>query len=117
MQDIKTTRRVLKRNRIRAKISGTPKRPRLSVRVSLQAVSAQLIDDVAGKTLVSATSLKQKDLRGKSLTEQSAWVGEQIAAKAKKDKITEAVFDRGRHIYHGRVKALAEAARKAGLKI
>ncbi|MBI2797700.1 50S ribosomal protein L18 [Candidatus Saccharibacteria bacterium] len=117
MRDSKTIHRVLKRKRVRAKVSGTPQRPRLSIHISLTAINAQLVDDASGKTLVAVNTLKQKSLQGKNLTDQAAWVGEQIATKAKQAKITTAVFDRGRHIYHGRAKALADSARKAGLKI
>jgi large subunit ribosomal protein L18 len=102
--------------RVRAKISGTVKRPRLAVYRSLSHIYAQLIDDTAGKTLVSA---KDGELKDKKLTkiEQASAVGKILAAKAQAAKISEAVFDRGRFKYHGRVKALAEGVREGGLKI
>lgn len=117
MKQAKTIRRQLKRKRVRAHVSGSAARPRLSVYVSNQVVSCQLIDDQTGKTLGFVTTLKEKTVQSKPMVEQAAWVGEQIAVKAKAAKITTVVFDRGRHIYHGRVKALAEAARANGLTI
>lgn len=103
-----------RKQRVRAKISGDSKRPRLSVYVSNQRVSAQLIDDTAGKTITSVTSSKA-DLKN-SLTEQAKAVGKAIAESAKKHKIKTVVFDRNGKIYHGRVKAVADAAREAGLE-
>jgi len=109
-------RKKLTKARVRARISGTAEQPRLSVRVSNTQVVAQLINDINGKTLASATSVGQKSLEKKTMTEKSAWVGEQIAKNAKAVKITTVVFDRGYRMYHGRVKQLAEAARSNGLK-
>jgi large subunit ribosomal protein L18 len=100
--------------RIRAKVSGTAVRPRLAVFTSNLHISAQLIDDVAGKTLASAIDTETKATGTK--TEKATLVGVLIAEKAKKAKITEVVFDRGGKLYHGRVKVLAEAAREKGLK-
>ncbi|MDR0955966.1 MAG: 50S ribosomal protein L18 [Candidatus Nomurabacteria bacterium] len=107
--------RQLRKNRVRAKVGGTTQRPRLSVFISLKNVSAQLIDDVNGRTLAAATTVGAK-LDGKTLTEKAAWVGEEIAKKAKTAKIKTVVFDRGGRIYAGRLSALADAARKQGLE-
>ncbi len=101
-------------NRVRAKVSGTPERPRLAVSISNLHVTAQVIDDVSGKTLAYATTVGQK-LTG-TMTEKAAVVGEQIAKKAAKAKVKQVVLDRSSRKYHGRIKALAEAARKAGLE-
>lgn len=107
--------RAQRKARIRSVVSGTAERPRLHVTISNLHVSAQLIDDVSHKTLASVTTVGQKSVKG-NMTEKSAWVGEQIAAKAKSAKIKQVSFDRGGKLYHGRVAALAEAARKAGLE-
>ncbi len=103
--------------RVRNKISGTNEVPRLCVFRSNNNIFAQIIDDVAGVTLVSASSI-DKDLKIENggNVEAAAKVGELIAARAKKAKITEVTFDRGGYQYHGRVKALAEAARENGLE-
>ncbi len=98
--------------RVRAKISGTPQRPRISVFRSLKHTYAQLVDDSKGVTLVSANDYGVK----KNKTESAFAVGEELAKKAKEKKISEVVFDRGGYLYHGRVKAVAEGARKGGLK-
>lgn len=111
----KMTNLALRKNRVRAKVKGTPERPRLSVTISNFNVSAQIIDDTIGKTLVSATSVHQKTA-GKTLTEKATFVGEQIAKKAKKSKVSKVVFDRNGRAYAGRLNALAEAARKEGLE-
>ena len=103
-----------RQNRIRAKVSGTAARPRLSVSSSNLHISAQIIDDVAGKTLAAAYDTETKAIGTKTV--KAAAVGKLIAEKASKAKITEVVFDRGGKLYHGRVKALAEAARAQGLK-
>ncbi len=102
--------RAARKNRIRAKDSGTPVRPRLTVYCSLTSVYAQLIDDFAGKTLASAVSAKGKNIAA------ATKVGQEIAKKAKDLKITTVVFDRNGRKFHGRVKALADAAREAGLQ-
>ena len=103
--------------RIRNKISGTSELPRLCVFRSAKNISVQIIDDTKGTTLVSASSL-DKDLKIKNggNVEAGKLVGAAIAKKAKKAKITKVVFDRGGYLYHGRVKALAEAARENGLE-
>ena len=104
--------------RIRKNISGTAQRPRLSVYRSNKHISAQLIDDEKGITLNSASS-REKDIAEKkdiSKSQQAELVGKLIAEKAQKNSISEVVFDRSGYLYHGRVKHLAEAVRKAGLK-
>lgn len=108
-----------RQRRIRMKISGTAERPRLNVFRSLEHIYAQLIDDEAGKTLVSASTLDKglrDELGKKNKREQAKAVGEAIAERAKDAGIETVVFDRGGFIYHGRVKALAEGAREGGLK-
>lgn len=101
--------------RVRRKVTGTSERPRLSVYRSEKNIYAQIIDDVKGVTLVSASSL-DKDFDGNSWNKEAAQkVGKLIAEKAKNAGIEKVVFDRGGYIYHGRVQALAEAAREAGL--
>jgi large subunit ribosomal protein L18 len=104
-----------RKGRIRSIVSGTAQRPRLNVHVSNLHISAQLIDDAAHKTLAQATTVGQKTLKG-TMTEKAEWVGAEIAKEAKTAKIKTVVFDRGGKLYHGRVAALAEAARKAGLE-
>lgn len=114
----KNKSRVVRHARVRSKISGTTQRPRLNVYKSLNEIYAQLIDDEKSVTLVSASS-KEKELakvmEGKNKTEQARIVGETVAERAKKHKITDVVFDRGGYIYTGRVQALAEGARSKGL--
>lgn len=101
--------------RVRNKISGTPECPRLNVFRSSSHIYAQIIDDVKGVTLASASSLNMKLENGGNI-EAATKVGTEIAKIAADKKIEKVVFDRGGYIYHGRVKALAEAAREAGLK-
>lgn len=111
--------RARRHRRVRMKISGSAERPRLNVFRSLDHIYAQVIDDVAGHTLVSASSLDGElisDLTGKRKVEQAALVGKRVAERALAAGITEVVFDRGGYIYHGRVKALADGAREQGLK-
>ncbi len=103
----------LRKNRIRAKISGTTERPRLTVSISNKHVSAQIIDDTKGATLVASTTVGTKQTG--TITEQAAFVGADIAKKAKKAKINAVVFDRNGRLYAGRLSAFAEAARKEGL--
>lgn len=105
----------LRKNRIRSVVSGTAERPRLSVFVSSRHVSAQLIDDTTHKTLAAVTTIGQKAVTG-TLTEKATWVGTEIAAKAKSIKVSKVVFDRGGRQYHGRIEALATAAREKGLE-
>lgn len=105
--------------RARQKLTGTPERPRLNVYRSLNHIYAQVIDDTVGNTIVSASTL-DKELKDKldktSNKEAAKLVGELVAKRAQEKGINEVVFDRGGYIYHGRVKELADAARKAGLK-
>lgn len=101
--------------RIQAKVKGTAEKPRLNVSVSLLHVSAQIIDDAKGATLASTTTVGQKKLPS-NLTERAKWVGKEIASKAKEQKITKVVFDRNGRKYHGRVQAMATAARESGLE-
>ena len=104
----------LRKNRVRAKVSGTAERPRLSVTISNTHISAQLIDDVKQHTLAAATTVGTK-AKG-SMTEKAAIVGAEIAKKAKKNKVSAVVFDRNGRQYAGRLKALADAARQEGLE-
>ena len=110
----KLSNKQLRKNRVRATVSGTAERPRLSVFISNMHVSAQLIDDEAGKTLASATTVGKK-IEG-SLTEKATKIGTEIAKQAKKAKIAKVVFDRNGRAYAGRLQALADAARKEGLE-
>ena len=115
----KNKTRLRKHKRVRAKISGTASRPRLCVFRSLSNIYAQIIDDTTGNTLVSASSLDKEisgELKSTGNTEAAKAVGRLVGARASSKGIDEVVFDRGGYIYHGRVKALAEAAREAGLK-
>ncbi|GAA0127319.1 MULTISPECIES: 50S ribosomal protein L18 [Clostridium] len=103
--------------RVRKKISGTTERPRLAVYRSSKNIYAQIIDDVTGKTLVSASSLeKDFTLKAGSNKDAAKVVGELVAKKALEKGIEEVVFDRGGFVYHGRIQMLAEGAREAGLK-
>ena len=112
----KVERRIRIKRRIRKVIFGTAERPRLSVFRSNKQISAQLIDDNAGKTLVAATSLCKEIAEKKgNKTEQAQLLGAMIAEKAKAAGIDSVVFDRNGYLYHGRVKALADAARNGGL--
>ena len=105
---------VFRANRTRAKIHGTAERPRLSVHISNQHITAQVINDDEGKTLAYATTVGSK-ISG-SKTEKAAAIGKEIATKAKKAKVKPVVFDRGAKLYAGRMSALADAARKEGLE-
>ncbi len=109
----KIARRNKIKTRIRGKISGTAERPRMSVFRSNKGIYVQLIDDLAGRTLVAASS---KGLEGGTKIEVAAKVGAEIAKKAMENGITTVVFDRNGYLFHGRVKSLADAAREAGLK-
>ncbi len=105
--------------RVRKKIFGTPERPRLNVFRSINEIYAQVIDDHSGTTLVSASSvdaLLRDEMKGKKKTEQAALVGEALAKRALDKGIKTVVMDRGGYIYTGRLKALAEGARKGGLE-
>lgn len=109
----KIARRNKIKTRIRGKISGTPERPRMSVFRSNKGIYVQIIDDLGGRTLCAASS---KGIEGCTKSEQAAKVGEAIAKKAQEMGITTVVFDRNGYLFHGRVKALADAARNSGLK-
>ncbi len=109
----KIERRNKIKTRIRGKISGTAQRPRMTVFRSNKQIYVQLIDDLAGRTLVAASS---KGIEEGTKTEIAAAVGEKIAQKALEAGINEVVFDRNGYLFHGRVKSLADAARKGGLK-
>jgi len=104
--------------RIRKKLQGTAERPRLNVYRSLNHIYVQVIDDLSGKTLVSASTAegKKEDRRTGGNVASAKALGKAIAERAKEKGVTKVVFDRGGYIYHGRVKALADAAREAGLK-
>ena len=102
--------------RVRGKVFGSAERPRLVVFRSNRGIEAQLIDDLEGKTLAAASWLNLKSFKG-SKTEQAAEVGKLLAQNAKKANVETVVFDRGGYLYHGRVKALADAAREGGLKV
>ena len=109
--------RKARHERVRDKVSGTTETPRLNVFRSNSNIFAQIIDDTEGKTLVSASSIdKELKLENGGNVEAATKVGELIAKRAKKAKITKVVFDRGGYLYHGRVKALADAARENGLE-
>ena len=116
-KESRNSARLMRHARIRSKISGTSEIPRLSVFRSNKQIYAQIIDDEKKSTLVSASSLdKSLKLENGGNVEAAKAVGKLLAEKAKKAKITKVVFDRGGYLYHGRVEALAEAAREAGLK-
>jgi len=111
--------RIKRHQRVRKQLSGTPERPRLAVFRSLTDIYAQVIDDEAGTTLVSASTI-DKELRsqmaGKNKTEQARIVGEAVANRAKDKGVSQVVFDRGGFKYIGRIKALADGAREGGLE-
>ena len=115
----KNENRLARHKRVRKKVSGTPERPRLSVYRSAKNIYVQIIDDINKTTLVAASTIDKEmelgDVYGGN-KEAAKKVGELIAKKAAAKGITEVVFDRGGYLYHGRVQALAEAAREAGLK-
>ena len=114
-----TNRKSIRRrihNRIRRKVSGTAERPRLAVYYSNQHIYAQVIDDAAGRTLVAASTLDKSFDKASSNVTSARNVGLLIAGRAKESNISAVVFDRGGHLYHGKVKALADAAREGGLQ-
>lgn len=111
----KLVNRILRKARVRANVVGTSERPRLSTYISNRQVSAQIIDDSKHVTIVSSTTNAAKTATG-SLGEKAAWVGADIAKKAKKAGVTKVVLDRGGRQYKGRLQALADAARKEGLE-
>jgi large subunit ribosomal protein L18 len=107
--------RIRRHRRVRKNVQGTAERPRLVVFRSNRGIEAQLVDDVAGKTLAAASSLHLKKFKGNK-RDQAAEVGKALAAAAKSAKVESVVFDRAGYLFHGRVKALADAAREGGLK-
>ena len=117
-RETRTKARKRRHMRVRRKVSGTAARPRLNVFRSLNNISVQVIDDQAGHTLVSASTLEadlQESLAGKLKVEQAKEIGKIIAARAKEAGIEQVVFDRGGYRYHGRVKAVADGSREGGL--
>jgi large subunit ribosomal protein L18 len=108
--------RLKRHKRVRSKVSGTPERPRLNVFRSGKNIYAQVIDDIGGKTICSASSV-EKDFEGSGSNKEGAKkVGVIVAGRAKERGVTSVVFDRGGYVYHGRVKELAEGAREGGLE-
>ena len=112
----KENRRLKRRRRVRAKISGTAERPRISVFRSNRGISAQLIDDVSGRTL-AAVAWYEPELRGLSKADSTKRAGELLAERAKQAGVSEVVFDRGGYQYHGHVQTFADAVREAGLTV
>jgi large subunit ribosomal protein L18 len=108
--------RLKRRHRVRAKVTGTAERPRISVFRSNRGIHAQLIDDLSGRTL-AAVSWTEGDLRGLKPMEQAGKAGELLAERAKAAGVESALFDRGGYRYHGKVKAFAEGVREGGLKV
>jgi large subunit ribosomal protein L18 len=108
-------RRARRHKRVRKHVIGTAERPRLVVFRSNRGIGAQLVDDTIGRTLAAASSLNVRNSKG-SKSEQAAAVGKLLAQNAKKADVKSVVFDRGGYLYHGRVRALAEAAREGGLE-
>jgi large subunit ribosomal protein L18 len=108
--------RLKRRHRVRAKVSGTAERPRISVFRSNRGIHAQLIDDLDGRTL-AAVAWTESDLRGLKPMEQASRAGELLAQRAKAAGVEAALFDRGGYRYHGKVKAFAEGVREGGLKV
>ena len=112
----KTEARTRRHRRVRGRVQGTAERPRLVVFRSNRGIEAQLVDDLAGKTLAAASWLHLKKSFKGNKTEQAAEVGKLLAQNAKKAGVETCVFDRGGYLYHGRVRALAEGAREGGLQ-
>jgi large subunit ribosomal protein L18 len=112
----KTQARHRRHRRVRGKVAGTAERPRLTVFRSNRGISAQLVDDVNGRTLAGSSWVALPKSFSGNKSEQAAEVGKQLAAAAKSAGIESVVFDRGGYLYHGRVKALADGAREGGLK-
>ena len=112
----KNKKRVRVHDRIRKRLEGSTERPRLSIYRSTNHIYAQIIDDLHGKTIVAASTVEGKGHKTGGNLASAKEVGKSVAEKAKAKGITKVVFDRGGYLYHGRVKALADAAREAGLK-
>lgn len=115
-KDTRASTRKMKHTRVRKKIKGTPERPRLTVFRSLKYIYAQVIDDKNGMTLVSASSMVSVQSQSKDSVSAAKEVGHTLGTLAKEKNILKVVFDRSGYIYHGRIKALAEGAREAGLE-
>jgi large subunit ribosomal protein L18 len=115
MSQTRLQARLRRHRRVRRRVTGTADRPRLAVYRSNRGIAAQLIDDVAGRTLAAA-SHQDKSLAGKGRAEAPSAVGKLVAERAREAGIASVVFDRGGYLYHGRVKALANAARENGLE-
>jgi len=113
--DIKRNSAERRKNRVKAVVRGTSKRPRLSVRISNKNISAQIIDDEKHTTIVATSTVMKKDSKS-TMTEKAIVAGKDIAQKAKAKKISQVAFDRGPKLFHGRIKAFADAAREEGLK-
>ena len=113
--DHKRDNKLIRKNRVRSTVKGTPERPRLSVHISNRHVSVQVIDDLSGKTLASASTVASKDAKG-TMTELCQHIGTEIAKKATKVKIKKVVLDRNGRSYQSRLNALATAARENGLE-
>ncbi len=111
-----SSQRIKRHRRVRKKVAGTPERPRLAVFRSNRHIYAQLIDDLAGRTLVSASTVEPDVGDGANDRDRATRVGKAVAARAKEKGITAAVFDRGGYRFHGKVKALADGAREEGLE-
>jgi large subunit ribosomal protein L18 len=119
MKETRSAARKRRHARVRAKLFGTAQTPRLNVFRSLKHVYAQIVDDVAGHTLVSASTLDadiREQIAGLSKTEQAKVVGKRLAEKALSKGVTQVVFDRSGYLYHGRIRALADASRESGLE-
>lgn len=117
MKSEKILKRKTRQKRIRDKVKGTATKPRLCVFRSIKHISAQLIDDISGKTIASSsTTIKDLSIKNGGNVEAAIAVGKDIAKKAKEKNIENVVFDRAGFLYHGRIKALADAAREEGLK-
>jgi large subunit ribosomal protein L18 len=101
--------------RVKSRVTGSPERPRLTVSISNRHITAQIIDDQEHKTLVYVSTVGKKNLK-ENMTKLSSDLGTELAKKAKTKKVTKVVFDRGSKLYHGRIKALADAAREGGLE-
>ena len=115
--DLKSKQMFLRKKRVRAKVIGTPSRPRLSVSVSNLHVSAQVIDDSKGKTLLSTSTVGMKKSDKLNLSQKASLAGEDIASKLKKAKIKQLAFDRNGRRYAGRLKAFIEPVRKEGIEV
>jgi large subunit ribosomal protein L18 len=107
--------RARRKRRVRKKVFGTPDKPRLSVFRSNRHIYAQIIDDIGGQTLVSASTIEKGFSSGKSKSELASEAGRVLAERAREKEIKKVIFDRGGNLYHGRVKALADGAREGGL--